>query len=542
VLVNVLISSAAVLLTGGVIESVTRAFDLWPRADYSSLTWYRPSDIPGVPYQLKPDLDRFWGAGRVITNGEGLRDRRSFGSQPDGALRILALGDSVTFGFGVDQDDTFPRELERLLNDVEPQGKAVEVINAGVNGFNLSDEVHYLRRLLERYHPGLVVWTLVANDYDDSFGIDENGLVSWLVRDYSASVESLKLGLGLDPSKPVDTHDFCRSMRRSFAAWAEGRPIAPNVVELWLRSHVRSYAWAESVITGAFERYRPVTGLEGPAEFRVTHTWSGSDGKRRVIEYSPLFSVRSRVRAYTQLMIEARGILEAQGLPVLVVNTGLPSEPEVTKESALFRYVDADTILREPFRDFIQRHNLGWDGHFNAKGNRLFARAVLLGLTCKEFVRGQDGDCPRVASSQLAMNDYWRAFNAWRERTEARFLPFIDFERCSGLHQIAGGVLPPRDFPAAPRHRAVMLLARPRGPDLSLKLKDVPVSGLKVKMRVRAGTSVTEEEQVLTPASSEVHVSIANLLQAAPTARVFEVEVLPMSDGASARLVYLGSR
>jgi hypothetical protein len=44
------------------------------------------------------------------------------------------LGDSVTFGYGVDQTQSFPAELERLLN----QSGKYEVINAGVPGYSLA--------------------------------------------------------------------------------------------------------------------------------------------------------------------------------------------------------------------------------------------------------------------------------------------------------------------------------------------------------------------------------------------------------------------
>jgi hypothetical protein len=36
--------------------------------------------------------------------------------KPDGEFRILMLGDSMTFGWGVDVKDTLPSRLERLIN------------------------------------------------------------------------------------------------------------------------------------------------------------------------------------------------------------------------------------------------------------------------------------------------------------------------------------------------------------------------------------------------------------------------------------------
>jgi len=54
------------------------------------------------------------------------------------------LGDSVTFGFGLDQMQSFPAELERLLD--QAGGVKYEVINVGIPGFNLIDEPATRRR------------------------------------------------------------------------------------------------------------------------------------------------------------------------------------------------------------------------------------------------------------------------------------------------------------------------------------------------------------------------------------------------------------
>jgi acyl-CoA thioesterase I len=50
---------------------------------------------------------------------------------PTGALRIVALGDSLTAGYGLPQDAAFPAVLERAL---KARGHRVEIINAGVSG------------------------------------------------------------------------------------------------------------------------------------------------------------------------------------------------------------------------------------------------------------------------------------------------------------------------------------------------------------------------------------------------------------------------
>src|SRR6185436_4496340 len=69
----------------------------------------------------------------VETNREGLRGPE-VGPKPAGGLRILAIGDSFTFGVGARQEETWPARLERRMRNVQ-------VLNAGAPGFGVPDEV-----------------------------------------------------------------------------------------------------------------------------------------------------------------------------------------------------------------------------------------------------------------------------------------------------------------------------------------------------------------------------------------------------------------
>lgn len=70
----------------------------------------------------------------VMINAEGLRDYEYDYQRPAGVTRILALGDSVTFGWGVKLEDTYPKVLERLLNGGESRDR-YEVLNCGVGNY-----------------------------------------------------------------------------------------------------------------------------------------------------------------------------------------------------------------------------------------------------------------------------------------------------------------------------------------------------------------------------------------------------------------------
>jgi hypothetical protein len=78
----------------------------------------------------------------VTTGPERLRNP-PFAPQPEpGVFRILALGDSTTFGWGVAQEQAWPAQLEAALR---ARGAEVEVINAGVPATSLETMAAYLR-------------------------------------------------------------------------------------------------------------------------------------------------------------------------------------------------------------------------------------------------------------------------------------------------------------------------------------------------------------------------------------------------------------
>lgn len=84
------------------------------------------------------------------TNDKGLRDREYRYEKSPRTLRILALGDSITFGEGVPYGARFADIPEESLD-------GLEIINAGVPGWGLESELVYLAREGVRYQPDWVV-------------------------------------------------------------------------------------------------------------------------------------------------------------------------------------------------------------------------------------------------------------------------------------------------------------------------------------------------------------------------------------------------
>ncbi len=121
-------------------------------------------------FELRPGLDATyssWGRGvptRVHTNALGFRDpdpERSPEHQA-GIRRVIVTGDSITFGIGVDDEESYPRHLQARL--AETGAKDIEVWNAGVPGYAMADHLGLLRKRLLPLKPDVVLLQLSRND------------------------------------------------------------------------------------------------------------------------------------------------------------------------------------------------------------------------------------------------------------------------------------------------------------------------------------------------------------------------------------------
>lgn len=122
-------------------------------------------------YYMNPDLvfyapgSRKEVVGRL--NAQGFRgDDFSLEKKP-GTYRIACLGDSFTFGHGVRQEETFPSQLEKILN-AETRDGIFEVFNFGVGGYNTEQEAILLEEKVLSYDPDLVILQYLLNDIEVS--------------------------------------------------------------------------------------------------------------------------------------------------------------------------------------------------------------------------------------------------------------------------------------------------------------------------------------------------------------------------------------
>ena len=125
----------------------------------------QPSRYAAIVYELKPNVrGRFMGQPLLI-NARGLRDDEYSTRKEPGTFRIVGVGDSSLFGWGVRLEDSGLKVLERRLNErFRPQ--KFEVIDFAVPGYNTAMEAEtFVRKCLD-YAPDLVLLNFNTNDYD----------------------------------------------------------------------------------------------------------------------------------------------------------------------------------------------------------------------------------------------------------------------------------------------------------------------------------------------------------------------------------------
>jgi hypothetical protein len=101
----------------------------------------------------------------VRTNTFGWRGLPCSVEKPDNGFRVVGLGDSILFGWGIDLEATGVHVLRRRLAEALPR-HAVDVIGTGVPGYNTAMEAEVLRQKLLPFRPDIVLIDFVGNDFD----------------------------------------------------------------------------------------------------------------------------------------------------------------------------------------------------------------------------------------------------------------------------------------------------------------------------------------------------------------------------------------
>jgi lysophospholipase L1-like esterase len=363
-----LLQCAIAVVGLGVIEGALRLTTGRPQGRF--MGWF-----PGVR-GLYPENARILMPGPVPwvveTNRWGFRGLDLAIEKPPGFFRIAMLGDSVTDGFCVDNNATFPAMVAATLLR---KGVRAEVVNAASGGASIDRELAVLRDAVSRFSPDIAVLTFVTNDVDALTAIDDEHLYGGFLERRSARHDLLRMGV-------------------------VGTAIGEWTFETYLRKVAPGYA-AQPAPSAApplsAERYR----IEGGSDFSTNsrlflERFRTGDAMilGEVLPDSMEVQLRRYLRAWDLFMDHAR----ARGMrPVFVY---FPAYPQVYdrdtpttirdrlrshSENRDVLFLDLTTALRAQGAAVL--HLAPADYHLNPQGNRVIGEALADFLVEQGLVR-----------------------------------------------------------------------------------------------------------------------------------------------------------
>jgi len=386
---NLFLSLAAIVVCACLVEGFFRVLArgqgapspeaTGPTAEHYRFNGYHPL----LGYDGLPNVRARFHGQTVTHNAQGNRGDEVRFEKPPGVKRVVVIGDSQAWGYGVADDQTIPVQLARLLN--ADAGARYEVVNLGVGGYG-TDQA-FLKYLVQgrRYAPDVVVLTVFKND-----PVENARTVAWGVEKPRFYLDGGRLCLGNVPPARAP-------------GWPNNRLLADR--EASLRVPGTSIDLARSA-TGQFflrREWLPSLMARGDGDLRAVRDVVGCVGNRDAYPGDGL-------EILGRLVGELRRITAAQGARLVLLL--VPKTKEV-EDSALPAYYDPLTpgfrAAGIPFVDLRGRLRgqataafLPNDPHLSAAGSRAAAEALhacLLGEgtacdTPGPTVRDTAGDVP----------------------------------------------------------------------------------------------------------------------------------------------------
>ncbi len=164
-----MIDRAMLMLAGTLValvigEIVVRIGGFGPNIHPIQSGLFQLSDNPRMRYTLVPNTD----LDGILINSHGFRGGEVSLRKAPNTFRIVCIGDSITFGHWVGQQETYSARLEQYLNETYATAdRRFEVLNFGVTGYNIVQIEEMLRQRAIHYDPDLILYAYCLNDPQD---------------------------------------------------------------------------------------------------------------------------------------------------------------------------------------------------------------------------------------------------------------------------------------------------------------------------------------------------------------------------------------
>lgn len=273
---------------------------------------------------------------QVRINSQGLRDDE-YPLSRTGKKRMLILGDSFGWGFGVEHDEIFCEILESKHPDWE-------IINASVSGYGTDQEFLYLREKGIRFRPDVVLLLFSENDFLNNVVLEQNWYYKprFVLHDDRLELQNV----------PVPKSTFAQKLDRFFF----GKTFLLKRIYLKIKIIGMRLKGEEKADTGS-------------------GAGAGNADARR------LLPEKYRFRLAQRLIGEIDDFSAEHGASLVLVSVPLNDEEEdVLREIAermKIPYLSLRNVLRSAGGEVTFRN----DRHWNAKGQRIVAEEVERFLT-----------------------------------------------------------------------------------------------------------------------------------------------------------------
>lgn len=276
----------------------------------------------------------------IKINGRGLRDQPNSYQRQEGVYRIVVLGDSFTWGFGVEQEQIFTEVIEKSQDNLK-------VINMGVSGYSTDQEYLFLKEEGLKYNPQLILLMFFEND------IYENTLaINYFI--YPKPKFSIVNGQLVLTNRPLPQVSPLRK------------------VHYFLRTHLITYDSLVRVL-----EYNPAKPIKFSREL-ASGIMLWLSGKEKENPFELTWAILSEIRALS----EASG---AQLVVVKIATHDQALEFDKTEPDELAEYCRTQNIpfldLAAPFQDYLGSHSeqslqLPNDRHWNENAHKLAAETI----------------------------------------------------------------------------------------------------------------------------------------------------------------------
>lgn len=207
----------------------------------------------------------------------------AFTQKPQGAFRVVCLGDSFTFGEGVHNEDIYPELAARLLRK---DGHQADACNLGVGGYNTTQSLGALKRFGFDLKPDVVVLGYTLNDAEPPlFQIDPtSGKPVRRAREASIMAEAA-------PQQPPGSGIYRLRLAQAYWNAHHQRKLTRQTTEYYLSVNSQdSEGWIESeralreMVSQCRERGVPCIVVMFPLLFELSEEYPFKDVHRRVRE------------------------------------------------------------------------------------------------------------------------------------------------------------------------------------------------------------------------------------------------------------------